>query len=235
VSGAGYGEGVSEEPIAQRTDESEPTLAYSEPRPMPYGSSPYAVTANPATVVDAEAPRRPLIELPDVWTALLGTIGVSLLGLAAGFLWVWLAPRAMGVADGEGKSGLLNPETKAFAGADVTFLLIGIGAGLICAVAAALVARHRGVGVSVAMAVGGTLGSLLAAWLGQTLSGGPEHRWAAHMTAGTHHYFIELGTRQFLMAWPVVALAVTFLVALLTPDQQVETEATEPAPTDSAP
>jgi hypothetical protein len=226
----GYGEAVSDQPSEQPA---QPTSAYPEPRPMPYGSSPYAVTV-PTPAPDAEAPQRAVVEPADLWTALLGTVGVTLLGVLAGFIWLWLAPRAMTTSDGKGHSSLVNPSTKAFAGADVTFLFIGVGAGLICGIVAAILARHRGLAVSVAMGVGGTLASLIAAWIGRALSGGPNNYWLNHATAGDHRFFVELATRPYLMAWPVTALVVTFVVAMVTPDRPLEIEPTEPAPAEGA-
>ena len=226
---------MSEDPAAPSPDESEPTLAYPQPRPIPYGSSPYAVTVSPATMLEAEVRQRPLVELADVWTALLGTVGVILLGVPAAFIWVWLAPRTVGIAAGKGQSGLVDSTTKAFVGADVTFLFIGLGAGLLSACVAAVVARHRGLAVSVAMAAGGLTASVLAAWLGRTLSGGPLAHWQDHYASGNHRYFIELGTRPFLVAWPLAALLVTFVVGLLTPDRPIEVEPTEAAPSPPEP
>jgi len=144
---------VSDDATEQSEEPSQPTLAYPQSRPMPYGSSPYAATVTPGSAIDRDVSRPPVLELADVWTAVLGTIGVVLVGVLAGFVWLWLAPRAMAVSDGKGKSGLLDPETKAFAGADVTFLFIGVAAGLLCGIVAAILARRRGVAVSVAMAV----------------------------------------------------------------------------------
>jgi hypothetical protein len=228
----GYGEAVSEEPT-QPPAETELTSAYPEPRPMPYGSSPYA-TSPPLAPTEGVEGHRALVEPADVWTALLGSIGVASLGVLAGFVWLWLAPRALTTSDGKGHSSLLNPSTKAFAGADVTFLFIGIVAGLICGVCAAVLARHRGLAVSVAMGVGGTLASLIAAWIGRALSGGPNNYWLNHATAGNHRFFIELATRPYLMAWPVTALVVTFIVAMFTPDRPIDIEPTEPAPAEAA-
>jgi hypothetical protein len=221
---------VSDNPAAPSPDDSEHTLAYPQPRPIPYGSSPYAVTVSPATMLEADVRQRPLVELADVWTALLGTVGVILLGVPGAFIWVWLAPRTVGIAGGKGRSGLVDGTTKAFVGADVTFLFVGIGAGLLSACVAAVVARHRGTAVSVAMAAGGLAASVLAAWLGRTLSGGPVAHWQDHYASGNHRYFIELGARPFLVAWPLAALLVTFVVGLLTPDRPVEVEPTEAAP-----
>jgi hypothetical protein len=201
---------------------------------MPYGSSPYAVSVPPG----ADAPvggRRP-IELADVWTAVLGTVAVVIVGVAAGFLWLWIAPRPSGVVSASGgKSIQFNSANKVFASADVTFLFIGIGAGLLCGLVATILARRRGVAVSIAMAVGGTLASLLAAFIGRALSGGPQDYWLARASVGSHHYFIELTTRRFIVGWPIAALLVVFVVALFTPDRPVEIEPTEPAPAESAP
>jgi hypothetical protein len=226
---------VSDDATEQSEEPSQPTLAYPQSRPMPYGSSPYAATVTPGSAIDRDVSRPPVLELADVWTAVLGTIGVVLVGVLAGFVWLWLAPRAMAVSDGKGKSGLLDPETKAFAGADVTFLFIGVAAGLLCGIVAAILARRRGVAVSVAMAVGGTIASLAAAFIGRAASGGPAHYWADHAAAGNHRYFIELTARQYVVGWPLAALAVTFVVGMLTPDPPVDIEPTEQAPSDSGP
>ncbi len=142
-----------------RASQPEPTLAYSQPRPMPYGSSPYAASVPPGA--DAPAGGRFPIGLADVWTALLGTVAVVIVGVLAGFLWLWIAPRPRGVVSATGgKSIQFDSANKVFASADVTFLFIGIGAGLLCGLVATILARRRGVAVSIAMAVGGTLASL---------------------------------------------------------------------------
>ena len=200
---------------------------------MPYGSSPYAVSVPPgAEPVGGRSP----IGLADVWTAVLGTVAVVIVGVLAGFLWLWIAPRPHGVVSASGgKSIQFDSANKVFAAADVTFLFIGIGAGLVCGLVATILARRRGVAVSIAMAVGGTIASVLAAFIGRALSGGPQDYWLARATVGPHHYFIELTTRRFLVGWPIAALLVVFVVALFTPDRPVEFEPTEPAPAESAP
>lgn len=215
-------------------DQPEPTLAYSQPRPVPYGSSPYALSVTPAA--DTGAHSRSPIELADVWTALLGTLAVIPIGVIAGLLWLWLAARPHGVVSAaNGKTVVFDSANKVFASADVTFLFIGVGAGLVCGIVASILARHRGVAVSIAMAVGGTLASLLAAFTGRALSGGPQNHWLARASVGPHRYFIELTTRQFLVAWPIAALVVVIVVGLFTPDEPIAIEPTEPAPAESAP
>jgi hypothetical protein len=180
-----------------------------QPRPVPYGVSPYATPS-----VDHEDGERPLIEMADVWTALLGTIAVLIVGVVATFIWVWVAPRAVAVKDAQGGVSLVAPETKAFAGADATYFFITLGAGLLCGAVAAIVARHRGLAVTVALGGGGLLSSLIVAWLGRWLTGGPLTRWAHDASAGHHDLFIQLQTRPFIMAWPIAALVITFFVAL---------------------
>jgi hypothetical protein len=201
---------------------------------MPYGSSPYAV---PVTAgAEAGARSRSLIELADVWTALLGTVAVVVVGVVAGFVWLWLAPRPHGVVPaGTEKSIQFDSANKVFASADVAFLFITVAAGLLCGLVATILARRRGVAVSVAMALGGTLASLLAAFIGRALSGGPQDYWLARASVGPHRYFIELTTRRFVVGWPIAALLVVFVVGLFTPDRPVEIEPTEPAPAESAP
>ena len=204
-----------------------PTLAYPVWRPSPYGSPPYAQTPVPES---APAARRPLVEMADLWTALLGTIGVVLLGFLATLIWVWIAPRALAVKDAQGGVSLVAPETKAFVGADVAYLFVTLGAGIVCGLVAALIARHRGPAVSIAMAAGGVLAALLVAWLGRWITGGPVVQWAHQHSTGQHRYFIELQARQFVMAWPVVALVITFVVALFSPDPAPGTEPAHPSP-----
>jgi hypothetical protein len=184
---------------------------YQAPRPAPYGVSPYATPT-----VDHEGRERPLVEMADVWTALLGTIAVLIVGVVATFIWVWVAPRAVAVKDAQGGVSLAQPETKAFAGADATYFFITLAAGLLCGAVAAVVARHRGLAVTVALGGGGLLSSLMVAWLGRWLTGGALTRWANDAPTGSHDLFIQLQTRPFIMAWPIAALVITFFVALAT-------------------
>ena len=201
---------------------------------MPYGSSPYAVTVGPEASIAPAAIRRPIFGWADAWTALLGSIGISVLGVVAGLVWLGLAPRATAHTQG-GDIGFGSNVNKVFAGADLSFAVICVVAGLLCGAVGAILARRRGLAVSLALTIGGTSASLIASWLGRQISGGPAARWAAHAGAGSHHYFIALIDRQFLIAWPLAGLAVTFVVALFTPDPIDEVEATEPAPVESAP
>jgi hypothetical protein len=160
-----------------------------------------------------------LFERADLWTTLLGTIAVLIVGLIATLIWIWIAPRAIAVKDAKGGVSLSVPETKAFVSADVSYFFITLGAGVLCALIAAIVARHRGLAVAIAMAGGGILSALMVAWLGRLLTGGPLTRWADHASVGSHHLYLQLQTRPFIVAWPVAALVITFVVALVTQDR----------------
>ena len=59
----------------------------------------------------------------------------------------------------------------------------------------------------------------MVAWLGRWVTGGPIHRWAANVPVGSHELYLQLQTRPFVVAWPVVALVITFVVALATQDR----------------
>jgi hypothetical protein len=201
---------------------------------MPYGSSPYAVTLGADATIAPAAIRRPIFGWADAWTALLGSIGIGLLGVVAGLVWLGLAPRATAHVQG-GDIAFGSNVNKVFAGADLSFAVICTVAGLLCGAVGAILARRRGLAVSLAMAIGGTAASVIASWLGREISGGPAFRWAAHAGAGPHHYFIALVDRQFLVAWALAGLAVTLVVALFTPDPIEQIEAIEPAPIESAP
>jgi hypothetical protein len=187
--------------------------AYAGTRPTPYGSAPYA------GAVDAvPPPARRIFEMADLWTAVLGTVAVVVVGVVAGLIWYAVAPRAAAVRNTT-TFGTVDPYTKAFVRDDIVFLVITVIAGLLCGVVAMLIARHRGVAVAIAMALGGFIAAYLAAWLGRYITGGPALHWADHTSVGKHPYFIALTDRQFLLGWPLAALLVTFVTALILPAQ----------------
>jgi len=208
------------------------TIGYPGSRPAPYGSGPYATP--PASPSSASTDSRRLIERADIWTAILGTVAVVPLGVPAALLWVWLAPRALMIKAPDGVFPVV-PETRAFVGADMTFLFIALGAGLLCAAVGAILARHRGVAVAVAMTIGGFGASWIAAWLGRWISGGPSGRWSHHASVGTHHSFIALQTQPFVVAWPLIAVLATFVVALCTLDTRPTTTAAAESPANATP
>jgi hypothetical protein len=142
-------------------------------------------------------------------TALL----VAVAGVALGLLWLWLAPRIPLVSDGKAVY-LKDTEGEQAIGADGTFVLLGLGIGVLTGVLVFWRHRHGGVGVVLGMAVGAVLGSVLAWRLGVWL--GPTSDLIAHArAAGVKKVFdgpIELQAKGALLAWPIGAVLTHLLL-----------------------
>lgn len=147
---------------------------------------------------------------------------VILLGAPAGLIWSWLAPHLTLTVSSGGADAPDLESTKAFVGADGSYLLVGLLFGVACGLLAWRFARRSGPWTVVALAVGGTLAALVAAEVG--LRPGSQHALAA---LGDHSRFrgtlqLYLGRYQHghlglrmpwaFVFWPVGA-CVTFLVA----------------------
>jgi len=137
-------------------------------------------------------------------------VGTALLGVAAGFTWAAVAPRALAVVVSRGSADPVNPETNAFIAADGWFTLLtavgGIVSGLLGYV---LTVRRHGPVAMVAVVVGGLPAALIAMWIGQQ-SG----------TAGFNHA-LQVGQSGVLVQAPlslggIGALAFWSLFAGLT-------------------
>lgn len=159
----------------------------------------------------------------EVREAAVITVAVALGGVLLGLLWWWLAPHVPLVGDQSGKSWVVylkDTEGEQAAGADGTFTLLGLGFGLVSAVAVFLWRRRGGVPLVVALGLGGLLGSLLAWRLGIWL--GPGSDVIAHAKAvGKGVTFpapLKLGAKGALLAWPLGAALVHLgLTALFGP------------------
>ncbi|AXI77062.1 hypothetical protein [Peterkaempfera bronchialis] len=153
-------------------------------------------------------PRHPATEIK---VGVLVALGSVLLGLAMGLLWLWLAPKVPLYADSKAVY-LKDPEGEQRAAADGVFVLLGLGAGAVAALAAFLPTRRRGGGIAVAvgLAVGGVLGSVAAWRLGVAL--GPTSDIVAHARqVGEGKVFdaaLELGAKGALLVWPMAAMVV---------------------------
>jgi hypothetical protein len=137
-------------------------------------------------------------------------VGTALLGVAAGFTWAAVAPRALAVVAGRGSADAVNPETNAFIAADGWFTLLtavgGIVSGLLGYV---LTVRRHGPFAMAAVVVAGLPAALITMWIGQQ-SG----------TAGFNHA-LEVGQSGVLVQVPlslggIGALAFWSLFAGLT-------------------
>ncbi|MDO0928149.1 AAA family ATPase [Streptomyces sp. TG1A-8] len=165
------------------------------------------------------------------------TVALVLGGVLLGLVWWWLAPHIPLVGNQSGKSWVVylkDSEGEQAVGVDGTFTLLGLGFGLVSAVAVFLLRRRGGVPLVVALGVGGLLGSLLAWRLGMWL--GPESDVIAHARAvGKGVTFpapLKLGTKGALLAWPLGGVLVHLvLTALFGPrDPEVPSPYGTPAP-----
>ena len=155
-----------EDPIKESP--AQPPQAPAAEAPAPQAPAPQASLPEEALPEDhppvpdvvGKAPRSARTE---ALIAVLLLAGSALLGVLAGFLWHWLAPKVPLYADSSAVY-LKDPEGEQAIGADGTFALLGAGFGLVSAVIAYLLTRRRsgGVGVAVGLAGGGLLGGYLA-------------------------------------------------------------------------
>ncbi|MEU6949553.1 DUF2567 domain-containing protein [Streptomyces sp. NPDC046316] len=147
-------------------------------------------------------------------------------GVALGLLWLWLAPRVPLISDGKAVF-LRNSEGESAVGADGTFVLLALGFGAVAAALVFLFHRHGGVGLVLALAAGGVLGSLLGWGVGTFL--GPTHDVVAHareVGAGVQ-FDAPLKLEMWagaMLAWPLAAMIVHLsLTALFGPrDPELE-------------
>ncbi|MCO7222129.1 DUF2567 domain-containing protein, partial [Klenkia sp. PcliD-1-E] len=154
----------------------------------------------------------------DVRGAVVTAVVLALLGLVAGLLWVWLAPRAQfTVTSTEGAvevtgGGLVNPEL--FASDDGVYVLLLGGLGLLAGLAGWLPRRRRGVVTLVGLTVGMLAASVTAWQLGALLGRGPSREQL--MTVGTVvTTALDLNMLAALAVGPFVAVLVYVVATVL--------------------
>jgi hypothetical protein len=155
----------------------------------------------------------------DLRDSALILVAVTLLGIALGFLWLWLAPRVPLVSNDEAVF-LKDTEGEEAIGADGTFLLLGVALGVLTAVAVFLFRRRGGIALVVALAVGAVLGSLLGwgigVWFGPPRDVVEQARQVGEGV--TFDAYLDLRAKGALLAWPVAAMVVHLgLTALFGP------------------
>ncbi|KND38724.1 DUF2567 domain-containing protein [Streptomyces acidiscabies] len=163
-------------------------------------------------------------ELPaDLRDGALVAVGVTVLGLVLGLLWLWLAPRVPLVgdqSDGSWVVYLKDSEGEQAIGVDGTFTLLALAGGALSAVGVFLWRRRGGIPLVVGLTVGGVLASVVAWKLGTWL--GPSSDVIAHAkSAGKGVTFsapLKLGAKGALMVWSIGGLLVHLgLTALFGP------------------
>ncbi len=158
--------------------------------------------------------------LADLRDGALVAVGVTVLGLVLGLLWLWLAPRVPLVgdqSDGSWVVYLKDSEGEQAIGVDGTFALLAAAFGAVSAVAVFLWRRRGGIPLVVGLTVGGVLASVVAWKLGAWL--GPTGDVIAHAkSAGKGVTFsapLKLGAKGALMVWSIVGLLVHLGVTAL--------------------
>jgi len=152
----------------------------------------------------------------DLRTALLTVLVLTLSGLAAGGLWLWLAPRAdyrVTETDIVPVAGTVSAEL--FMADDGVFVLILGGLGLLAGLVGWRLRHRRGVPTLTALAAG-TLAAGVVAWqLGEWLGAGPTEddlgQVGATITTG-----LGLGATAALAVGPFCAVLVYLVATVLT-------------------
>jgi len=149
-----------------------------------------------------------------------------LAGAPVGLLWAHLAPHYTVVFD-KGEPTYPGIESsKAFIGADGSFTLAMVVAGVLTGLVAWFLARRSGPWTVVALAVGGALAALVAMRVG--LIPGRQHAFEAiSRKQGSVQLFLgvregdgtHLRAQWAFLFWPVSALAVFFIAAVSRPEQ----------------
>lgn len=133
---------------------------------------------------------------------------LAALGVAAGPLWSWVAPRAPYQVTPQG-TALADPTTQALIGADGWFAVITGGLGAVCGLAAWFLCRRRTpIAAVLGLATGGALAAALTLWIGSTFTFGAVSVQASatpgvQIVAGT----LQLTAPGVLVAWPFLAVA----------------------------
>ena len=90
----------------------------------------------------------------DARDAILVVVALTVLGIALGLLWLWLAPRVPLISSDKAVF-LKDTEGEEAVGADGTFALLALGFGAVSAAAVFFFRRRGGIALVVALALGG--------------------------------------------------------------------------------
>lgn len=199
--------------------------------------SPWAIEhptpADPAHVQQSFGDRYGKDALAAVAVAFCGV----LLGLAVGALWLALAPPVQGVVS-QGAAYFAAPESESEVAHDGWFAVIAVIVAVLMGVAVFLAFRRRAtLGAMLGLAGGSIGGGYLAAWFGGAI--GPGHGSIVEAARGVPDNTVFdlpsiLRATGAIWLWPLVALAVFFLLYLLF-GPVVDDEAAEPEGTGERP
>ena len=168
---------------------------------QPGGPGSGAGATGAASGLQALALRRGALALAAV------VLGSLLLGLLGGFIWQFLAPRALFVVVSRGAANVVNPETSAFIAADGWFCAVAVVGGIVTGLLGYRFAvRRYGPLPMIGVLAGGLAAAYVARWVGQR-SGSTvfNARLAAARPGTLLHAPIMLGSRSALAFWPLAA------------------------------
>jgi hypothetical protein len=169
--------------------------------PLPGGrSAPGANLAPDAVPTRGEWPRA-------LATSVAVAAGTALLGVAGGFLWAALAPRAGLVMVGRGVADLVDAETNAFIAADWWYCLVALVGGVISGLLGYwLAVRRHGPVAMAGVLVGALAAGLITMWIGQHSGFATLNHLLATLPVGAHlNAQLTLGSPSAIAFWPLAA------------------------------
>jgi hypothetical protein len=172
----------------------------------------------------------------DLRSALLTVLVLAVTGLAAGGIWIWLAPRAdyRVIATGVEPIGRA-PSAELFMADDGVFVLVLAALGLLAGVVVWLRRRRRGALTLLALATGMLAAGVVAWMLGKAADPAPSHAQLTDV-GRTVTTALDLNATAALAVGPFVAVLVYLVAAVLTSrddlgrDEPGSGSAAEPGP-----
>lgn len=148
----------------------------------------------------------------------LATLAIAVLGVPAGLLWAAVAPRTAYVVV-HGAPLLADPETQTLIAADGWFAALTAAAGLLCGVAAYVLAGRLGEPGPLGGLAAGAVAGAVVAWRVGHLAGLSHYRHvlATARDGATVHAALDLHAAGVIVAWPLVAVVVFGLLEALDP------------------
>lgn len=159
---------------------------------------------------------------------ILTSAALTVLGVPLGLIWSVIAPRAVYVVTSHGNAMVADVETTAYIADDGWFAVIAVATALVAAVVS-----YRSTGLRnpvaslVGLALGGTLGSIVAWKVGQAIDVGRFHHSLRTGAPGQHlQGYLTLHAHGVLILEPLMAVAAFGLIeALATRDRDKERSA----------
>ncbi len=161
----------------------------------------------PEPVAAGSVPGQRVLTRAAVAVSLAVAAVTALLGVAAGFVWVAVAPRPLLVMTGPGAAAVANPETSAFISGDAAFCLVCAAGGVLTGLAAYLLAVRRWGPLPMAGLLAGALGAaFLVRWIGEQHGLAVYQHLLATLPAGSSlRAPLTLRTGSALAFWPLAA------------------------------